>query len=89
MESEKILPGIPWMEYGNPSPVCFIGSMMRLMAFIGDPVEEHALIARMAKTRRLVCRRAVSVTGGYTISIFILPKPCGFFRPRPCLLHSA
>lgn len=45
MENKKILPGIPAMWYGNPSAVCYIGSVMRLMEHIGDPVEEDELFA--------------------------------------------
>ncbi len=28
--TENILNGIPYMGYGNPSAVCYIGSVMRL-----------------------------------------------------------
>lgn len=45
MKNRKILPDIPAMWYGNPSAVCYIGSVMRLMEFIGDPVEEDELFA--------------------------------------------
>jgi len=41
----KILPNIPAMWYGNPSAVCYIGAVMRLMEYIGDPVEQDELIA--------------------------------------------
>jgi len=33
------------MWYGNPSAVCFIGSVIRLMEYIGDPVEEDEVFA--------------------------------------------
>lgn len=42
---KKILPGIPAMWYGHPSAVCYIGSIMRLMEFIGDPVDESELFS--------------------------------------------
>lgn len=45
MGNERILSGIPEMRYGDPSAVCFIGSVMRFMEYIGDPVEEDELIA--------------------------------------------
>ena len=45
MANSKILPGIKPMWYGNPSPVCFIGSVMRLMEYIKDPVAEDELFA--------------------------------------------
>jgi len=41
----KILHGIPAMSYGNPSPVCYIGAVMRLMEVLGDPVESDELFA--------------------------------------------
>lgn len=41
----KILSDIPEMSYGNPSPVCYIGAVMRLLAYIGDPIAEDELIA--------------------------------------------
>jgi hypothetical protein len=45
MQNSKILPGILPMWYGNPSAVCFIGSVMRLMEYIGDPVKQDELFA--------------------------------------------
>ena len=45
MSNQKILSGVPAMWYGNPSAVCYIGSVMRLMAYIGDPVEQDELFA--------------------------------------------
>ncbi|MCL1909682.1 MAG: hypothetical protein FWG05_01965, partial [Kiritimatiellaeota bacterium] len=45
MQNSKILPGIPPMSYGNPSAVCFIGSVMRLMEHIGDPVAQDEVFA--------------------------------------------
>jgi AraC-like DNA-binding protein len=44
-KATKILSGIPEMSYGNPSPVCYIGAVMRLLAYIGDPIEQDELIA--------------------------------------------
>lgn len=43
--NKRILPSIPAMWYGNPSPVCYVGSVMRLMEYIGEPIEEDELIA--------------------------------------------
>ena len=45
MANKNILPGVPAMWYGHPSAVCFIGSVMRLMEYIGDPVEEDEVFA--------------------------------------------
>ena len=45
MDGHRILPGVPAMWYGNPSAVCFIGAVMRLMEYIGDPVEQDELMA--------------------------------------------
>lgn len=49
METPKhttnILKGIPPMWYGNPSAVCYVGSVMRLMEHIGDPVTQEEVIA--------------------------------------------
>ncbi len=45
MNKSKILPGVPAMRYGNPSAVCYIGSVMRLMEYIGDPVAQDELFA--------------------------------------------
>ena len=42
---EKILEGVPVMHYGNPSAVCFIGAVMRLLEYLGDPVDEAELFA--------------------------------------------
>lgn len=44
-KAAKNLSGIPEMSYGNPSPVCYIGAVMRLLAYIGDPIEQDELIA--------------------------------------------
>ena len=41
----NILRGIPAMSYGHPSPVCYIGAVMRLMEYLGDPVSEDELFA--------------------------------------------
>jgi AraC-like DNA-binding protein len=41
----KILSGIPEMSDGNPSSICFIGTVMRLLDTLGDPIEEDELIA--------------------------------------------
>jgi hypothetical protein len=43
--SENVLPGIPPMRYGEPSPVCFIGTVMRLMDFLRDPIDQDELFA--------------------------------------------
>jgi len=43
--AENVLQGVPHMGYGNPSPVCYIGAVMRLMDYLGDPVEEDELFA--------------------------------------------
>jgi len=43
--TENVLPHIPHMEYGNPSAVCYIGSVMRLMDYLGDPVEADELFS--------------------------------------------
>ena len=40
---EKVLTGIPPMGYGDPSAVCYIGSIMRLMEYLGDPIEADEL----------------------------------------------
>ncbi|MCL2433343.1 MAG: hypothetical protein FWD16_02340 [Clostridia bacterium] len=45
MTSKTILPNIPPMHYGNPSAVCFIGCVMRLMEYLGDPVERDEVFA--------------------------------------------
>jgi hypothetical protein len=45
MENKKILSGVPAMWYGNPSAVCYIGSVIRLMEYIGDPVEQDEVFA--------------------------------------------
>ena len=44
-DSEKVLTGIPHMGYGNPSAVCYIGSVMRLMDYLGDPIEADEVFA--------------------------------------------
>ena len=43
--TENVLRGVPRMGYGDPSPVCYIGSVMRLMEHIGDPVGQSELFA--------------------------------------------
>ncbi|MEN6314772.1 MAG: hypothetical protein ABFD25_11035 [Clostridiaceae bacterium] len=43
--TENILQGIPHMEYGDPSAVCYIGSVMRLMEYLDDPIEADELFA--------------------------------------------
>ncbi len=45
MSGKKVLPDVPAMWYGNPSPVCYIGAVMRLMAYIGDPVDQDEAFA--------------------------------------------
>ncbi len=42
---KKVLRGIAPLRYGNPSAVCFIGSAMRLMEALGDPVDQDELFA--------------------------------------------
>lgn len=44
-KATKLLSGIPEMSYGDPSPVCFIGAVMRLLEYMGDPIEQDELIA--------------------------------------------
>lgn len=43
--TENVLPGIPYMGYGNPSAVCYIGSVMRLMDYLCDPIEADELFS--------------------------------------------
>jgi hypothetical protein len=43
--TENILPGIPFLGYGNPSAVCFIGSVIRLMDYLNDPIEADELFS--------------------------------------------
>ena len=45
MKNIKLLSGMPEMSYGNPSPVCYIGAAMRLLEYLGDPIEQDELIA--------------------------------------------
>ena len=45
MNNSKILSNVPAVWYGNPSAVCYIGSVMRLMEYIDDPVEQDELFA--------------------------------------------
>ncbi len=45
MAAQNILPGVPSMWYGNPSAVCFVGSVMRLLAYIGDPASQDEVFA--------------------------------------------
>ena len=40
MKNQNTLRNVPAMWYGNPSAVCYIGAVMRLMEYIGDPVEQ-------------------------------------------------
>jgi hypothetical protein len=42
---ENVLTGIPHMGYGSPSAVCYIGSVMRLMDYLDDPVEADELFS--------------------------------------------
>ncbi|MHB1152608.1 MAG: hypothetical protein ACYCWE_06455 [Eubacteriales bacterium] len=42
---ENILQNIPYMGYGNPSAVCYIGSVMRLMEYLNDPIEADELFS--------------------------------------------
>lgn len=43
--TENVLQGIPHMGYGNPSPVCYTGSVMRLMDYLNDPIQEDELFS--------------------------------------------
>jgi hypothetical protein len=43
--TENVLQGIPYMGYGNPSAVCYIGSVMRLMDYLNDPIEADELFS--------------------------------------------
>jgi len=43
--AENVLRGIPQMRYGDPSAVCYIGSVLRLMEALGDPIAEDELFA--------------------------------------------
>lgn len=45
MAAQPTLLPIPAIGYGETSPVCFIGSVMRLMDFRGDPIAEDELFA--------------------------------------------
>lgn len=45
MENKTLLPDVPALGYGNPSAVCYIGSVMRLMEYMGDPVEQDEVFA--------------------------------------------
>jgi hypothetical protein len=45
MNNAKILSGIPEMSYSVPSPVCYIGAVMRLLEYFGDPIEQDELIS--------------------------------------------
>ncbi len=41
----KVLQGVRHIAYGNPSAVCFIGSVMAVMEYLGDPVDDDELFA--------------------------------------------
>jgi len=43
--TENVLRGIPHMRYGDPSAVCYMGSVLRLMEYLGDPIEQDELFA--------------------------------------------
>ncbi len=43
--TENVLQGIPYMGYGNPSAVCYIGSVMRLMDYLDDPINQDELFS--------------------------------------------
>lgn len=43
--TENVLKGIPHMGYGDPSAVCYIGSVMRLMEYLNDPAEADECFA--------------------------------------------
>ena len=40
---KNVLLGIPKMRYGDPSVACFIGSVTRLVEYLGDPIEQDEL----------------------------------------------
>jgi hypothetical protein len=43
--TENVLQGIPHMGYGNPSAVCYIGSVMRLLDYLNDPIKQDELFS--------------------------------------------
>ena len=43
--TENVLDGIQPMGYGSPSAVCYIGSVIRLMEYLRDPVEADELFS--------------------------------------------
>ena len=43
--TENLLTGFPEMGYGNPSAVCYIGSVMRVLEYLNDPIAEDELFA--------------------------------------------
>lgn len=43
--TENVIQGISDISYGNPSAVCYIGSVMRLMDYLNDPIEQDELFA--------------------------------------------
>ena len=43
--AENVLQGIPRLRYGEPSAVCYIGCVKRLMEYLKDPVEDDELFA--------------------------------------------
>ena len=45
MGDQNVVGGIGAMIYGDPSPVCFIGAVRRLLEQRGDPIAEDELIA--------------------------------------------
>jgi hypothetical protein len=44
-DSAKVLEGVRHIAYGNPSAVCYIGSVMALMEYLGDPAEISELFS--------------------------------------------
>ena len=43
--AKNVLPGIPPLRYGDPSAVCYIGSVLRMMEYLRDPVAADELFA--------------------------------------------
>ena len=42
---KNVLDGIPHMGYGNPTAVCYIGSVIRLIEYLDGPVEDAEVCA--------------------------------------------
>jgi len=43
--TKNVLPGIPPLRYGDPSAVCYIGTVLRVMDYLRDPIAEDELFA--------------------------------------------